>query len=105
MKAIFFPLRGHLISLLTRVYCSGNSGPFWGYNGLLIETDVFCYGVRKTLSVIPIVLLEQFPVRDMETLLEGLLSVLRLDLHSPCAGHLLFRQWCVGGYKVYQVVI
>ncbi len=60
-----------------------------GYNGVLTEMDVVCYAVRETLSVIPILLVQQFPVCDIETLLKGLLSVLRLDLHSPCAGLLL----------------
>ncbi len=76
-----------------------------GDNGVLTETDVVCCAVRETLSVIPIVLLEQFPVCDMEIHLEGLLGILRPNLHSPCAGHLLLHQWPVGGYKVCQVVV
>lgn len=37
--------------------------------------------MRETLHVI----LEQFPVCHMETVLEDLLSILTPNLHSPCA--------------------
>ncbi len=40
------------------------------------RNKIICYTVRETLSMFPIVILEQFPVRDMEALLEGLISVL-----------------------------
>ncbi len=41
------------------------AGLFGGYHGILTEMDVVCYAMREPLNVIPIVLLEQFPVCDI----------------------------------------
>lgn len=60
--------------------------------------DVVCYAVRETLK--PVVLLEQLPISEMETLLQGFLGI-----HSSCAGQLLLYWWLVGGFIVYQVLV
>lgn len=44
---------------------------FGRYNVILTETDLLRYAMRVTLNIIPFVLLEQFPICDIETLLES----------------------------------
>ncbi len=86
------PINKAVYLLVNPRFIVGDAANLFGWDNVLTEVDVVCDAMREPLSAIPVVLLEQFQMCDMETPLEGLICFLRPNFHSPCAVHLLILQ-------------